>query len=134
MILYFPYSNWKQRFILQISVSSSNKLKCKPEKTTYYNTFHTALFASKQKIKKVGNSPILTGKNYVLLQEFIEIEAWLLLTFFICLNNQLSSIHSIIAYSRVQMLVWGDSSSKQKTNGCSFQQVLRQILSFQNLK
>ena len=41
---------------------------------------------------------ILTGKNSALLnsvQEFIEIEAWLLLNFFICLHNPLSSIHSI---------------------------------------
>ena len=38
---------------------------------------------------------ILTGKNCVLpnlVQEFIEIETWLLLTFFICLHNELSSI------------------------------------------
>ena len=30
--------------------------------------------------------------------EFIETEAWLLLTFFMCLHNQLSSIHSIMTY------------------------------------
>ena len=44
---------------------------------------------------------MLTGKNCVLLnsvQGFIEIEAWLLLTFFIYLCNQLSSIHSIVTY------------------------------------
>ena len=38
---------------------------------------------------------ILTGKNCVLpnlVQEFIEIETWLLLTFFICSHNELSSI------------------------------------------
>ena len=29
---------------------------------------------------------------------FIEIETWLLLTFFIFLHNQLSSIHSIVTY------------------------------------
>ena len=41
----------------------------------------------------------LTEKNCVLLnsiQEFIEIQCWLLLTFFICLYDQLSSIHSIL--------------------------------------
>ena len=41
----------------------------------------------------------LTGKNCVLLnavQEFIDIEAWLLLNF--CLHIQLSSIHSNVAY------------------------------------
>ena len=44
---------------------------------------------------------ILTRKNCVLLnsvQEFIEIEAWLFLVFFICLRNQLSSMHSIVKY------------------------------------
>ena len=41
---------------------------------------------------------ILTGKNCVLLnsvQEFLEIQDWLLLAFSICLHNQLSSIYSI---------------------------------------
>ena len=33
-----------------------------------------------------------------LVQEFIEIKAWLFLTFFLCLHNQLISIHSIAAY------------------------------------
>ena len=40
---------------------------------------------------------MLTGKNCVLLnsvKEITEIEAWLLLIFFICLRNKLSSIHS----------------------------------------
>ena len=32
------------------------------------------------------------------VQEFIEIEAWLFLTFSICLHNQLNSIHSIVTY------------------------------------
>ena len=31
-----------------------------------------------------------------LLKKFIEIQGWLLLTFFICLHNQLSSFNSII--------------------------------------
>ena len=42
---------------------------------------------------------ILKGKNCVLLnsiQEFIEIEVWLLLTFFMCLLNELSFILSHI--------------------------------------
>ena len=38
---------------------------------------------------------------------------WLLLTFFVCLHNQLSSIHSIITYYRVQMFEKGDSSNRQ---------------------
>ena len=32
------------------------------------------------------------------LQGFIEIEAWLLLSFFLCLHNHLISIHSIFTY------------------------------------
>ena len=38
-------------------------------------------------------------KNYVLLesvQEFIEIEAWMPLTFLLCLHNQLTTIRSIV--------------------------------------
>ena len=49
---------------------------------------------------------ILAGKNCVLLnlvQEFIEIEAWLLVTFLICLQNQVRSTHYIVTYCRVQM-------------------------------
>ena len=33
-----------------------------------------------------------------IVQELTEIEACLLLTFFMCLHNQLSSIHSIVTY------------------------------------
>ena len=43
----------------------------------------------------------LTGKKCVLLsslQELIKTEAWLFLTFFICSNNHLSSLHSIVTY------------------------------------
>ena len=42
---------------------------------------------------------MLTGNHCVLLnsvQEFTENEAWLLLTFFTCLQNQLSSVQSIV--------------------------------------
>ena len=38
-------------------------------------------------------------ENFVLLnsvQEFIEIQAWLLLTFFLCLQNQLISVYYIV--------------------------------------
>ena len=55
---------------------------------------------------------ILTWKNFALLnsvQKFVEIQGWLLLTFFICLHNQLSSFNSII----VQMSEKGDSSNRQ---------------------
>ena len=43
------------------------------------------------------------------VQKFIEIEGWLLLKFFICLHDQLSSFNSII----VQMFEKHDSSSRQ---------------------
>ena len=43
------------------------------------------------------------------VQKFIEIQGWLLLTFFICLHNQLSDFNSIIE----QMSEKHDSSSRQ---------------------
>ena len=55
---------------------------------------------------------ILTWKTCAFLnsvQKFIEIQGWLLLTFFICLHNQLSSFNSII----VQMSEKRDSSNRQ---------------------
>ena len=42
-------------------------------------------------------------------QKFIEIQGWMLLTFFICLHKKLSSFNSII----VQMSEKHDSSSRQ---------------------
>ena len=42
-------------------------------------------------------------------QKFIEIQGWVLLTFFICLHNQLSSFVSII----VQMSEKRDLSNRQ---------------------
>ena len=43
------------------------------------------------------------------VQKFIETQGWLLLTFFICLHNQLSSFNSII----VEMSEKHDSSSRK---------------------
>ena len=43
------------------------------------------------------------------VQKFIEIQGWLLLTFLICLHNQLSSFKSVIK----QMSEKYDSSSRQ---------------------
>ena len=43
------------------------------------------------------------------VQKFIEIQVWLLLTFFICLHNQLSSFNSIIVETSEKR----DSSSRQ---------------------
>ena len=44
-----------------------------------------------------------------IVQNFIEIQGWLLLTFFICLHNQLSSFNFII----IQISEKRDSSSRQ---------------------
>ena len=59
------------------------------------------------------------------VQEIFEIKAWILLTFFICLHNQLSSINS--SHIKKYMFYKVDSSNTRKMNGSSYQQVLRQI-------
>ena len=64
------------------------------------------------------------------VKEFIEIEAWLLLMFFICLHNQLSSTDFIVPFQKEQIFEKGGLSNRQKMNGCSFQQVLQQNLSW----
>ena len=76
---------------------------------------------------------ILTRQNCVLLntvQELIEIETWLLLSFFTCLHNQLSSIDPIVICYRAQIFEQSDSSNRQKMNGCSLQQLLLQNLGY----
>ena len=58
------------------------------------------------------NRFFIQGKTCVLLnsvQKFIEIQGWLLLTFFIYLHNQLSSFNSVIA----QMSEKRDSLNRQ---------------------
>ena len=50
----------------------------------------------------------LTSINDTHMEE-LEIQGWLLLTFFVCLHNQLSSFNSII----VQMSEKRDSSNRQ---------------------
>ena len=55
---------------------------------------------------------ILTGKNLCFtefVQKFVEIQGWLLLTFFIYLHNQLSSFNSTI----IQMSEKRDLSNRQ---------------------
>ena len=53
----------------------------------------------------------------------------MLLTFFICLHNQLSAIYPNVTYQRVQTFEKDDSSNREKMNGGSFQQLLPQNLS-----
>ena len=60
------------------------------------------------------------------MQEFIEIEAWLLPTFFLCLHNQLSSVHSFVTFQRVQMFEKGDPQVDSK-NECFFFQHFRKV-------
>ena len=50
-------------------------------------------------------------------EKLIKIETWLLLTFFICLLNQLSSIHSIITDGSAQIVEKDDSLNRQIVNG-----------------
>ena len=52
---------------------------------------------------------ILTGKILFSVQKIFEIQGWLLLTFSICLHNQLSSFNSIV----IQMSEKRDSSNRQ---------------------
>ena len=47
-------------------------------------------------------------------QEFSEIEFSLFLTFFICLHNQLSSIHSIVTHLRIQIFKKGIHQTDSK--------------------
>ena len=70
---------------------------------------------------------VLTGKTVLLnsVQELIEIDAWLLLIFFIYLHIELNSINSIITCKRVKVFEKGDPSIRQKMDVCSFRQLLR---------
>ena len=67
---------------------------------------------------------ILRGKNCGLLnsvQEVVKIEAWLLQTFFKCLQNQISSIYSIAIVLRLKMQHFHTKLPSQKKS------ILRQI-------
>ena len=76
-------------------------------------------------INTIFNSPcfftknaltILTGKSCVSrvsLNSVKRMAGWLLLIFFICLHNELRSIHSNITYLRVQMFEKCDPSNRQ---------------------
>ena len=55
--------------------------------TTYANNF----------VNELINLTILTGKDWCFTQFSKRMTGWLLLILFICLHNQLSSIHSIIS-------------------------------------
>ena len=69
---------------------------------SFFKIIKTSIFHTHRHLSSINSLSklmILTGKNHVflnLVQESIEIEAWLLMTFLICLHNQLSSVHFIV--------------------------------------
>ena len=69
--------------------------------------------------------------SFNLVQEFIEIEAWLLLTFFLCLDNQSISVHSIFMYQKLQMFEKCDSSNREKLTVSSFKSQQRITAKFE---
>ena len=74
--------------------------------------FFTEIFLLENVFLYFSLSRYTQGKACALLnsvQKSIEIQGWLLLTFFICLHHQLSSFNSIIA----QMSEKCDSSNRQ---------------------
>ena len=95
----------------------------------HYFIHFCSLFLKSSKVFIVSLT-ILTGKISVLLstvQELVKIGALLLLAFFLCLHDQLISIHCHISKSTI--FEKSDLSHRQKINVCSFQQGLRQNLS-----
>ena len=68
---------------------------------------------------------ILAGKKLCFTQFSTRMDAWLLLTFFICLHNQLSSIDSIITYRGLENVIHQIDSTNE---WLLFQQVLLQNL------
>ena len=84
-------------------------LSCKSLFSSFKNYDRLLNFSELSRAYKLTT---LNGRTFALLnsvQKFIEIQCWLLLTFFICLHNQLSSFYSIM----VQMSEKRDSSNRQ---------------------
>ena len=74
-----------------------------------------------------GNLKILTGKTCALLnsvQKLIEMQGWLLLTFFVCLHNQWSFFNSIIVQMSEKRDYW---NRHQKWMIASFSNFYRKI-------
>ena len=99
-------------------------VKNKTNLSLWWTYFHVASY---------GVLRILTRKSCDLLnsvQDFTDRKAWVLLTFFICLQGQyvyiIMFIHSIAIYYRLQMFVKSDSLNRHKMNDCSFQRVFPQ--------
>ena len=68
------------------------------------------------------------------LQKFIEIQGWLLLTFFICLHNQLSSFNSIIVQMSENVIHQIDSKNEWLLLSVTFTAKLELVfvLAFEN--
>ena len=66
-----------------------------------------SLIALQNKLRRYSHRRICALLNSV--QNFMEVQGWLLLTFFVCSQNQLSSFNSII----LQMSEKPDSSNRQ---------------------
>ena len=91
--------------------------------TLIYLMVHQLLWYDRIEVSKSALFNDTHKQNCALLNSvhrFIEIEAWLLLTFFWCLPYQLNSIHTIVTYWRVHMFEKCDSSNKQKWIAPSF--------------
>ena len=69
-----------------------------------------------------------------LIQKFIEIQGWLLLTFFICLHNQLSSFNSIIVQMSKKRVHQIDSKNEWLLLSATFTAKLKLVfvLTFEN--
>ena len=103
-----------ENFLRQFNIPKlpENKSKLCEEDLTEKDLYDS--LKNMQNNKSPGNTSltILIWKNLCFtnsVQKFIEIQGWLLLTFFLCLTNQLSFFNSIVA----QMSGKRDSSNRQ---------------------
>ena len=104
-------------FTLNKTIYQTSRKGKKQDKTIAEFAFQENLEKNLIEIYSAYKTQILkfndtSGRTCALLnsvQKFIEIQGWLLLTFFICLHNQLSSFNSIV----VQMSEKRDSPNRQ---------------------
>ena len=127
----FTNASWK---LYGISISLLNPLKTRlhwentscltyswqllPPLQAIYHYIPKNTLLQQAKNSSENFAPLMCWLNSV--QELFEIEAWLLPTFFICLHNQLISIHSIVTYYMTRMFEKCDSLNRQKWVVASF--------------
>ena len=111
--------DWYVRHFLSIwkasMINSFEKLYLEAQSTLNHK-FSTLLWKYHHDHVPCLHLTILTGNKLCILgftQFSARMAAWLILTFFIYLDNQLSSIHSIMTYQRIQMFEKYDSSNRQ---------------------